>query len=511
MAVVRHYSIKNSPLALLKYITGETKAQKAEIITGINCSEEPESAYMEMALCYENYAGEKFYRTSAPTEKEHLKMHHYVISFKGNEVTPQDADKIVQKWAYDVFGKDRQILLATHTDTKNIHVHVAVNAFSMNGKRWLDNKSTIKLCRDKINKLCKERHLDVIENPKWKANQNYAEWLARQNGTSWKEKLCDDIDRLILQDNVKSIDDLANELRKIGYEVTQKKYLSVKPANQKKRKAVRTLRLGNGYGLEELQYRIENKDNEMSLDKVLSYAGIQRDYALCLRRIQIDFYRKSRSAENITYSEIRRNADLLFYIRDNQIYSKEDFEKHVNEIAERTDKVINRYKELREKIEKYKLYVEYGRKQLEMRSYKNYFDSPIKLREELGEYCENHSYRVRNRQELDDTVAELNKLKKELADMQGEYEKAAAEKKTVTAQYTTFIRQLETDYEHYLKIAKMELEWHKEELSKPPKKQFSDVVRDMSAWAESVIETERKYKKVEADRNIQPRNYYESR
>ena len=31
VAVVKHYSIKNSPLALLKYITGETKAQKAEI------------------------------------------------------------------------------------------------------------------------------------------------------------------------------------------------------------------------------------------------------------------------------------------------------------------------------------------------------------------------------------------------------------------------------------------------------------------------------------------------
>ena len=82
MAVVKHYSIKNSPLALLRYITGETKSQKAEIVTGINCSIDPKSAYLEMSLCYETFAGEKFHRTAKPIGKEHIKMHHYVFSFK---------------------------------------------------------------------------------------------------------------------------------------------------------------------------------------------------------------------------------------------------------------------------------------------------------------------------------------------------------------------------------------------------------------------------------------------
>ena len=85
MAVLRHFSIKNNPLATLKYITGETKAQKAAIVTGINCSDDPESAYIEMKMCYEHYAGEKFHRVGVPTGKEHLKMHHYVISFKCKE------------------------------------------------------------------------------------------------------------------------------------------------------------------------------------------------------------------------------------------------------------------------------------------------------------------------------------------------------------------------------------------------------------------------------------------
>ncbi|WP_377072521.1 relaxase/mobilization nuclease domain-containing protein, partial [Ruminococcus bicirculans (ex Wegman et al. 2014)] len=217
-------------MALLKYVTGETKKHKAEIVTGINCSEDPESAYIEMGLCYEHYAGEKFHRTAKPVGKEHIKMHHYVISFEGDEVTPQEAQRIAEQWAYDTFGNNRQILIAVHTDTDNIHVHVAVNSFSMDGKRWIDNKSTLKKCRENINKLCKAKHLSVIEHPKWNANQNYAEWLARQNGTSWKQKLCDDIDRIVLMENVRSIDDLVEQLCNCGYLVRQGKYLSVRTA-----------------------------------------------------------------------------------------------------------------------------------------------------------------------------------------------------------------------------------------------------------------------------------------
>ena len=52
MAVIKHISsIKASPLALLKYVVGETKDKKAELVKGLNCSEDPYSAYLEMALC----------------------------------------------------------------------------------------------------------------------------------------------------------------------------------------------------------------------------------------------------------------------------------------------------------------------------------------------------------------------------------------------------------------------------------------------------------------------------
>ena len=481
MAVLRHFSIKNNPLATLKYIVGETKEQKAAIVTGINCSDDPESAYIEMKMCYEHYAGEKFHRVGKPTGKEHLKMHHYVISFKGQEVTSEQADKIAQEWAKSVFGDNFQILIATHTDTKNIHVHVAVNAFDMNGKRWLDNKSTVKLCREKINDICRKKRLDVIEHPKWSTTQNYAEWLERQNGASWKQKLCNDIDRIVLMANIRSIEGLIAELVKLGYEVRSGKYLSVKPAKLKNRKAVRTLRLGDGYGLEELQYRIENKNQEMSLDKILTYSGVQREYALCLRQIQIMLYRKPEKDHRITYREVLKTCELLNYIHDHNIHSKQNFETHVNKIAEHTDKVVERYKYIQKKIKESEYILENGDRFLKL-----YSSDPSAAFNQASLYKPFFERSIKSKDDLAKVSKKLEVLKKELSGMQSEYDNAVAAKKTVTAHYTTFLRQIDNDYAGYLYSAKRELADYEASLNKLPKKEFKEVVRQMADWAEKV-------------------------
>ena len=479
-------------MATLKYITGETKEQKAAIVTGINCSDDPESVYIEMKMCYEHYAGEKFHRVGVPTGKEHLKMHHYVISFKGQEVTPQEADRIAQEWAKTVFGDNFQILIATHTDTKNIHVHVAVNAFDMNGKRWLDNKSTVKLCKEKINDICRKKRLDVIEKSKWSTSQNYAEWLERQNGTSWKQKLCKDIDRIVLMENVRSIEDFITELVKRGYEVRSGKYLSVKPAKLKNRKAVRTLRLGDGYGLEELQYRIENKNREISFDKILTYSDVQREYALCLRQIQIMLYRKPEENHRVTYREVLKTCELLNYIHDHNIHSKQEFETHVNKIAEHTDKVVERYKHIQKKIKGSEYILENGDRFFEL-----YSSDPSAAFNQASLYKPFFERSIKSKDDLAKVSKKLEVLKRELSGMQSEYDNAVAAKKTVTAHYTTFLRQIDNDYAGYIYSAKKELVDYEASLNEPPKKEFKEVVRQMADWAEKVNAKIEEKKRVE--------------
>ena len=83
--------------------------------------------------------------------------------------------------------------------------------------------------------------------------------------------------------------------------------------------------------------------------------------------------------------------------------------------------------------------------------------------------------------------------------------KAAADKKVVTAHYSTFIRQMETDYERCLRSGKKELEEYEANLSKPPKKQFSEVVEHMVDWADKALE------KVEEKERAEERQRAEAR
>lgn len=63
-------------------------------------------------------------------------------------------------------------------------------------------------------------------------------------------------------------------------------------------------------------------------------------------------------------------------------------------------------------------------------------------------------------------VNHLEKMKSEFAETQDKYDKAVAKKKEVTAHYSTFIRQTETDYARYLTSGKKELEAYEASLHK---------------------------------------------
>ena len=81
--------------------------------------------------------------------------------------------------------------------------------------------------------------------------------------------------------------------------------------------------------------------------------------------------------------------------------------------------------------------------------------------------------------------------------MHGEYDKAVAAKKAVTAHYTTFLRQIYNDYAGYIYSAKKELADYEASLNKPPKKEFKEVVRQMADWVEKVNAKIEEKKRVE--------------
>ncbi len=93
-----------------------------------------------------------------------------------------------------------------------------------------------------------------------------------------------------------------------GYGVNMNKYMSIKVKPDSK--DIRTYRLGDGYFLEHLNYRIEHKNFEMPLSEIAKYSGIQREYAICLRQIQMILYKLVDCLEKcLIYGHIRRFAD----------------------------------------------------------------------------------------------------------------------------------------------------------------------------------------------------------
>lgn len=461
MAIIKHIAVHQSPLRFLRYILNSSKTDGMRFATGLELEANVKSAYMGLSSSFENFSGEKFYKKSLgrknaddnSLEKEKVRLHHYIQSFKPGEVAPDEAHKIGVEWARKVFGENRQVLVTTHVDRSHIHNHFAVAAYDLDGKKWYGNKTTLKRCRDISDKICKSHGLSVIEKPTYRANKKYSDWLARQKGVSWKTRLCYEIDKLVLRDDVKSVEDLAGRLREKGYAVNLGKYLSVKAA--KNRKAIRTYRLGDGYAVEELRYRIVNKNREISLQAIAKLQGIQKEYALCLRELQIIVYRKPDNNHKVTYRELRRNAELLTFLCDNKIQSVGDFENAVNAAAEKSYSLKKSRERLSAEIREREEILEHGARFIELNKIRLPTAAQLK---EFAEIKFLAKFKLHSEEDIADYGRELEKLKSDLSDLDGEIQIAEKEKSEVTQIYQTYLRQMQSDFDFILERMKRERE-----------------------------------------------------
>ena len=218
MPIIKHIPIYAAPKRMLAYVTNEEKTEDT-LVTGLNCSTKYNDAYEDMKFNFEMYSGERFFKRSiksdtAKRERQKIRLHHYIQSFKPGEVTPEEAHQIGVEWAEKVFGKKHMVLCATHTDRGHIHNHFAVCPYDMYGKHWYANKKSMRMCRAISDEIALAHGLEIIEHPKKSYCHKYGEYKARKEGRSWKQKLCDDIDNAIMKENVRSVDDLLKELMK---------------------------------------------------------------------------------------------------------------------------------------------------------------------------------------------------------------------------------------------------------------------------------------------------------
>ena len=306
---------------------------------------EPEFAYTQMKAVYEQYARRSYEDPPSKSGKNPVKAIHYIMSFANSEgVTPELAHKIGMAFVRKMFGDDVQAVIATHINTDHIHNHILINFYDLNGKRFYDNKASVRKMREVTNGVCRAFGVEPALNFENEGRSlNYSEWKHKKNGTSWKEHIRKAIDSLI--PSVSSFDDLLAELKRLGFTVKRDKNILIKAPGQQR--SVSLWKLGEDYTEESLNARISiiqvfAKPAEKQLDVYrLSemLAVINKDHISSIGDLEGRILRLRKEYEKSESEECREKLKEYLDIRDtyNEISRGDYISKLVEEERQRKE------------------------------------------------------------------------------------------------------------------------------------------------------------------------------
>ncbi len=366
MAVTKLLRIKEaknrpSPSAHLKnnirYICRDDKTENGLWIGG-NAGQTAETIYQTMAENKQTW--------NKPGGSQGF---HYVLSFPPDAgVPPHMALQIAQEFCEELLGDDFYYVIAAHTDTSHLHVHITFDSVSKTDghKFWSPKGDWEKRIQPITDRLCKKYGLPALtedlDKRKISKNDrrgtNYGEWKHAKNGGrsfyTWSDILRDDIDEAI--QHAENYEDFLEYLKADRYEVRDKEALSLRLPEMKR--AIRTGRLGSGYGKEEILERIKAKKQEPGIERRYETYGdwIEVQRILCMKvtrvpgwsmtpfqrrfyeRWQNTFFirRPDRRAQAWKYKEdilqVQKLSDAIGYTVTHDIRTLSDFEKNVQDL-----------------------------------------------------------------------------------------------------------------------------------------------------------------------------------
>ena len=358
MPYVKSKPIHGTVNKSLAYILNPEKTEGMVLATSINCTTDAQDAYLQMKMIYEFYTRRSYDEPINKSGKTPVKAIHYIMSFADSEnVTPEYAQKVAMAFVRNTFGDDAQAVIATHTNTSHTHCHVILNSYSISGRKYNDNQATLRYVREHANGVCRALGITPALHFEGKGrSMQYNEWEHKKNGTSWKQQIRDEIDKLI--STVNSLDELLSALEGLGYEIKCGKYISVKAPERIR--FVRTKTLGEEYTEESLttriQYREVGSENSPTHD---SDAELRAAYASVIGDVRIlaEQHKKVPRKQNITmpYSadndlDVYRLSAQMSVMNADNIRSITDLEDRKNE----QKKLYEKYKgEVNINIEEY--------------------------------------------------------------------------------------------------------------------------------------------------------------
>jgi hypothetical protein len=202
-------------------------------------------------------------------------------------------------------------------------------------------------------------------------SMKHNEWEHKQNGTSWKQQIRDEIDRLI--PTVITLEELLQTLEERGYEVKRGKYISIRAPEQER--FVRTKTLGEEYTEDSLIIRILYRDMGDDVEPIDNYrSDLWDSYSSLIGDVRIlaEQSKKVHRKQNISlpYSadndlDVYRLSAQLNVINKYHIDSISDLEHRIKKLKDEHEKyrtevneLIDEHIELCNVLEQIKIYHE---------------------------------------------------------------------------------------------------------------------------------------------------------
>ena len=249
---------------------------------------------------------------------------HVIQSFEIGEVTPELAHEIGKQFADEILGGKYEYVLTTHIDKDHVHNHLIFNAVDfVDYHAYKSYKRIYYDMREVSDRLCKENGLSVIP-PSQNKGMSYKEYTEAKRGTSWKQKLKQTIDRLVI--TAKDYDDFLRLMQEAGYEIKPGKYISFRAEGQER--FTRSKTIGENYTEERIKERIAGRtprrNRRQTVPKGISLIG---DIQERIRLIDSKGYEYKAKL-----TILKEAARTLNYLTENNLLQYADLEKKVEDV-----------------------------------------------------------------------------------------------------------------------------------------------------------------------------------
>ena len=321
MAVTKIKAIRGTLSKAIAYILNPEKTDEKLLVSSYGCASETAAREFEWTRKIAEQKGMNPVRIIA---------RHVIQSFEIGEVTPELAHEIGKQFADEILGGKYEYVLTTHIDKDHVHNHLIFNAVDfVNYHAYKSYKRIYYDMREVSDRLCKENGLSVIP-PSQNKGMGYKEYTEAKRGTSWKQKLKQAIDRLVI--TAKDYDDFLRLMQEAGYEIKTGKYISFRAEGQER--FTRSKTIGENYTEERIKERIAGRtprrSQRQSTPKGISLIG---DIQERIRLIDSKGYE-----HKAKLTILKEAARTLNYLTENNLLQYADLEKKVEDVHSSYDR-----------------------------------------------------------------------------------------------------------------------------------------------------------------------------